>query len=233
MPISRREFLGCAAGASAAGLAGAAGAAGFFAAPSVVRQPGCVLVDPGPACPLQESAAGYAAALSSSGISYRRTSYQALAFVPTIIVPAAITMESDAAARLKEHVENGSAVLYESGAAFLGQDEFSLHKRVIRSVFGLSLHDPVHLWDSADSLKISPYVDFHWPLVTKIRDFSRVVPVGPGDGETIAWFRDLPVAARRRIGKGTLVYLGSPLGPHFLSGDREASHWLRAFCAAS
>lgn len=142
-------------------------------------------------------------------------------------------METRFPARLREHVENGSVVLYESGGAFLGRDEFCFHKRVIRSVFGLSLHDPVRLWDSADSLKVSPYVDFHWPVVTKIRDFSRVVPVGHGDGETIAWFGDLPVAARRRIGKGTLVFLGSPLGPHFLSGDREASRWLRAFCAAS
>lgn len=232
MPISRRGFLGYAAGASAAGLVGAAGVAGLFALPPVL-QPGCVLVEPGPACPLPESATGYAAALSSSGISYRRTSYQALAFAPTIIVPAAVTMESKSAARLREHLEDGSTVLYESGAAFVGRDEFCFHKRVIRSVFGLSLHDPVQLWDSADSLKRSPYVDFHWPVVTKIRDFSRVIPMGHGDGKTIAWFGDLPVAARRRMGKGTLVYLGSPLGPHFLSGDREAGRWLRAFCAAS
>ena len=148
-------------------------------------------------------------------------------------MPAAAATEAKSLARLREHVENGSRVLYESGVAFLGPDEFGFHKRVIRSVFGLSLHDPVRLWESADSLKESPYIDFRWPVVTKIRDFSRIVPVDPVDGEAIARFHGLPVAARFRIGKGALVYLGSPLGPHFLSDDREANGWLRAFCAAS
>lgn len=232
MLISRRAFLGGAVGGSAAGIAGVACLSGLFT-PTPEAQSGCLLLDPAPACPVQESATGFAEALSSSRISYRRTSLHAIASARTIIVPAAVAMEAKFPARLREHVENGAVVLYESAAAFLGREEFGFHKRVIRSVFGLSLHDPVRLWDSADSLKESPYVDYHWPVATKIRDFSRVVPVGPGDGETIAWFRNLPVAARRRIGKGTLVYLGSPLGPHLLSGDREASRWLRAFCSAS
>jgi len=232
MPISRRAFLGRAAGASAAGIAGAAGLAGLVV-PCSLPHSECLLVDPGPACLLRESAPGFAAALSSSKIPFQRTSFQSFAFARTIIVPAGGATDEKSLARLREHLENGSVVLYESAAAFLGPDEFGFHKRVIRSVFGLSLHDPVRLWESADSLKISPYVDYHWPVVTKIRDFSRVVPVDAGAGETVAWFHDLPVATRRHIGKGMLVYLGSPLGPHFLSDDREARSWLRAFCAAS
>jgi hypothetical protein len=232
MPISRRGFLSCAATASAAGLAGATRLAGLFPQIPGFRSR-CVVVDPGADCPLRESAAGYEAVLSSSNVVFQRTSIQSLASARTIILPAAATTDAKSAAKLRKLLENGSVILYESAAAFLGPEEFGFHKRVIRSVFGLSLHDPVRLWDSADSLKQSPYVDYHWPVVTKVRDFSRMVPVDPGDGETIAWFGDLPVAARRRIGKGTLVYLGSPLGPHFLSDDREASHWLRAFCAAS
>jgi len=178
---------------------------------------------------------GYAAALSSSKIAFRQTSFQSFAFTSarTMILPGAVTVDLNSAARLREHLVNGSNILYESGAAFASPREFGFHKRVIRTVFGLSLHDPVRLWDSADSLKQSPYVDYHWPVVTKVRDFSRVIPVDPADGGTIAWFRDLPVAASQKIGKGTLVYLGSPLGPHLLSGDREASGWLRKFCSSS
>jgi hypothetical protein len=232
MPISRRGFLGYAAGASVAGLAGAAGFAGVAALPSS-HQRGCLLVRSQHASPLRESAKGYAAALSSSCIDFQWTSFEATSFARTIIVPAAISLDAKALARLRDHVRCGCAVLFDSAAAFLSPKEFGFHKRFIRSVFGLSLHDPVQLWDSADSLKESPYVDYHWPVVSKIRDFSRAVPIDPGTGETIAWFHDLPVAAKRRIGKGTFVYLGSPLGPHLLSGDREAGHWLRSFCAAS
>ncbi len=232
MPISRRGFLGRAAGASVAGVAVAAGLGSLLAETPATRS-SCLLVDPGPDCPLRESAAGYEAALSSSNVVFQRTTLQSLTPARAIILPAAVITDEKSLAKLGEHLENGSVILYESAAAFLGPEEFGFHKHVIRSVFGLSLLDPVRLWDSADSSKQSPYVDYHWPVVTKVRDFSRVVPVDPATGETIAWFHDLPVAAKRRIGKGILVYLGSPLGPHFLSDDREASHWLRAFCAAS
>lgn len=231
MPISRRGFLGCAAGASVAGIAGAAGIMG---APSFSRaQAACILFDPDRGHPVRESVSGYASALSASNISFQRTSVQPRAFANTLIVPAAVLAGAASLAEIRAHVESGSTVLYDSGAAFLGPEEFAFHKRVIRSVFGLSLHHPVRLWDSADSLKQSPYVDYHWPLFSKIRDFSRAIPIDSGADETIAWFHDIPVAARRRIGKGNLVYLGSALGPHLLSGDREAGRWLRALCAAS
>jgi hypothetical protein len=231
MPISRRGFLGCAAGASAAGAAAATGLCRLF--PDVARQPaGYILVDPGPVSPLRESAMGYAVALSSLNISYKQTSIRPLAPARAIIMPAAVHTDTSALDRLKEYLTCGSMVLYESGAAFHSPEDFDIHKRVIRSVFGLSLHDPVRLWDSTDSLKQSPYVDYHWPVVTKVRDFSRVVPVGVESRDAIAWFQNVPVGVKRLIGKGTLVFLGSPLGPHLLSADREAGNWLGAFCSS-
>src|SRR5205807_8785254 len=86
-----------------------------------------------------------------------------------------------------------------------------------------------------------PYVDYVWPIPTKVRDFSRAVPVSVRASlvttrsacEVIAWADGWPVAAKRKIGKGTLVFLGSPLGPALWSGDREASCWLRKLLAAA
>jgi hypothetical protein len=232
MPISRRGFLGRAAGASAAGVATAAGLRGLFAQNPVFSSE-CVVIDPGARCPLRESAAGYESALSSLNIEFRRAALHSLPPARTIILPSAVSTKASTLDRVREHLEKGSTVLYESGAAFLSAGDFGFHKRVIRSVFGLSLHRPVGLWDSADSLKQSPYVDYHWPVEVKVRDFSRVVPVGPDKAKTTASFQNLPVAARRRVGKGTLVFLGSPLGPHLLSGDAEATRWLQAFCSLS
>ena len=231
MPISRRRFLGCAAGASAAGLAGSFGWARTASRNGAVA-PGCKLVVSGPGCALQESAAGYESALSSVGVRFQHASLQSLTPVSTIILPAVASVSQADLARLVDFLESGSTVLFESGAAFSAPGEFSFHRRLIKRMFGLGLHSPIGLWDSADSFKRSPYVDYRWPLEVKVRDFSRIVPVDAADGDAIAWFHGLPVAARRRVGNGTLVFLGSPLGPHLLSGDREARRWLAAFCSS-
>jgi hypothetical protein len=71
-----------------------------------------------------------------------------------------------------------------------------------------------------------PYVEYFWPVRCKIREFSpvKLTPV-PGD-EIIATFLGQPVGLRRRVGNGTLITLGSPLGPVFLAGDPDARRWL-------
>jgi hypothetical protein len=73
-----------------------------------------------------------------------------------------------------------------------------------------------------------PYVEYSWPIKAKIREFAAVAlePV-PGD-QVIGTLAQQPVALRRRVGRGTLVTLGSPLGPIFLSGDPDARGWLAA-----
>lgn len=74
-----------------------------------------------------------------------------------------------------------------------------------------------------------PYIEYDWPIRAKIREFAAVSldPV-PGD-QVIGTLAQQPVALRRRAGRGTLVTLGSPLGPLLLSGDADARAWLAAF----
>lgn len=74
----------------------------------------------------------------------------------------------------------------------------------------------------------APYVDFVWPIATKVRDFSKVSPVAADRGDIIATVDGIPVASRRRVGLGTLIHLGTPLGPALWFGDREARQWLEA-----
>ena len=74
-----------------------------------------------------------------------------------------------------------------------------------------------------------PYVEYNWPLRVKIREFAPVLlGAVPGD-EIIGTFLGKPVALRRRVDRGTLVVLGSPLGPVFLTGDPDARRWLERF----
>jgi hypothetical protein len=73
-----------------------------------------------------------------------------------------------------------------------------------------------------------PYVEYFWPVRMKIREFAPVrLQPGPQD-EVIATFDGQPVGLRRRAGSGTLVTIGSPLGPVFLTGDPDAGIWLDA-----
>jgi len=201
----------------------------FAQAPAIL--PGFRLIDFGRQTVLPESAAGYERALSRMGINYERVSELPGRPVQGMVLPAAPRMDAQHMACLKDSVEAGSTVLLESGVAFLGPGEFDSYKRSIKSAFGLSLDAPIRLWDTAGSFSQSPYVDYGWPLKIKVRDFSRIVPVGGSGLEEIAWFQETPVAVKRRMGRGTMVFLGSPLGPHLLADDRESARWLQRFCS--
>jgi len=231
MPVSRRGFLGCATAGSMVGLVG--GLRWAFAPANAGAAAATVLADPGSSCVLRESVAGYESALSSANVPYQRAGLQQLPCAQRIILPAAALADESKLAQVKSHLEGGATVLFESGAGFLSDVEFDSHRRAMNSAFGLSLHTPVRLWCPSGIVSNSPYIDYGWPIETKVRDFSRMIPVYCGGSEAIAWFGGQPVAARRRVGKGTLVFLGSPLGPHLLVGDREAVEWFGAFCAAA
>jgi hypothetical protein len=115
-------------------------------------------------------------------------------------------------------------VLLESGAAF---GDFRSHRDQLRDYFQVLLGPPTELWPARGI----PYVEYTWPVSTKVRDFSRVIPLAPQRGTVIARVDGIPVALARRVGPGTLVYLGSPLGPALWAGDAQARQWLGALVA--
>jgi len=82
---------------------------------------------------------------------------------------------------------------------------------------------PVSLWP-----RRTPYIDFTWPVDIAVRDFSNVAPVHVDHAKVIATADGIAVASRRRIGLGTLIHLGTPLGPALWAGDAEAKQWLSA-----
>ncbi len=78
-----------------------------------------------------------------------------------------------------------------------------------------------------------PYVQYLWPFGAKIREFAPVTLTPARGDEVIATFVGQPVGLRRTVGDGTLVTLGSPLGPVFLTGDPDASRWLNELKSSS
>jgi len=200
MVMGRREFLGFAAGALT------------VARPTLrssSSDASVVVLDLAEHCALRESLAGYERA--SAGLVSRR---------PLLIVPAAGAIPAAAVHQITNCLRAGGTVLLESGAGFADESRFQAHRDAVRNDLHVQVERPRH--KSRDV----PYIDYVWPYATKIRDFSRVVPLAEQPGEFIARADGHPVALTRRVERGTLIYLGSPLGPALWAGDAEAMQWL-------
>lgn len=221
MGITRRHFLGCVAGSLTAGLP--------FAVPRRGEaSPGRVILDLREHCGLRESVAGYESALAGlgTGVTTRGT---------LLIVPAALDIPPPAVGAIRRCLRAGATVLLESGAGFAAGRDFRAHRAVLRDQLGVHIEAPVRLWSRPDARGM-PYIDYSWPASAQIRDFSRVVPLGrrsEGAGEIIARVDGLPVALKRRLGRGDLIFLGSPLGPALWAGDAEARRWFGDVVLAS
>lgn len=156
-------------------------------------------------CALDESRAGYDIALRDSPTLH------------LIVCPGAVGWDPTLVGRVRA----GATVLFESAAGFGDAGSFEEQRTGLRSDFGLMLETPSDLAAHAGG---PIYVDVLWPVATRVRDFSSLVVVR--GGETIARLGSLPVAAFRRRGAGTFVFLGSPIGPALWTGDPQAHAWL-------
>ena len=237
--VTRRHFLASAAVVSALPLASRPCLARLVAAApeeSASISPDCLLVDTGEHCAIPESLAGFARGLEAASIPYRSAKATAIAPADFIIVPGAALHSNEFARSLRHLAELGSTVVYESGGAYADPEALRIEQKLVGSYLALAVKPPVNLWTELGSTPSAcpPYVHYHWPMKASVRDFSRAIPsevVEASYGRTIAEVGGLPVCCRMRLGKGELIFLGSPLGPHLGSVDREAQTLLEAFMA--
>src|SRR5262249_4517826 len=150
-----------------------------------------------------------------------------------VVIPAAVSMDDTLARRLLGFVQNGGSVLLELGLAFAEPAILRVQRLVFKYHFDLSIEPPVQLWSTASSYRCVPYVDYLWPMATKVRDFSWVVPFSAQGWEKIAQLQNMTVGVRRKMGRGSMTVLGSPLGPALWSGDQQAKQWLGAVLSAA
>ena len=232
MQVTRRNFLSVVS----YGAAGSVVARSFCAAELARGTPAernCALLDSGGNCTFRESVRGYETALREAGLSSARVSPGGLARCRNVIVPACAPWDSGLASHLSASLRRGGWVVLESGMGFTDFKEFCARRGWLQVHFGVAVEPPVNLWASRKEGECLPYVEYTWPVRATVRDFSRAVPVAAREGEIIARVNGFGVALRQMLGKGTLVFLGSPLGPALLSGDREAQVWLRALLRAA
>jgi hypothetical protein len=230
MDLTRREFLGCAAGAAGAlGLALSPSPGKPTASPSLQRDRWRTF-SKFPVVRSTESLRGYQAVIPIERQQWIPGERDPAERCALIVVPSALNLGSWRH-HLRQALRHGSTVIIETGAGFANHLTFCNHRRSLREDLRIHVAAPVNLWASGNR---SPYIDFIWPRRATIRDFSRVVPPAdqPGD-DVIAWAGDMAVAFRRRVGKGTLIYLGSPVGPALWAGDAEARRWFYAVALAA
>jgi hypothetical protein len=221
--LTRRAFIGRATAAAAA-LAMPTDLRRF--ARPVAREKradaSCVIVDLGEPGLQRESMAGFESALTDLQIPFARSRPTADADV--VIVPGALRMPPRVAQWLVDALENGATVIVESAAVFADAQsrEFRDHREMLHDLCGIQIDAPASLWPAEGV----PYVEYTWPVSVRVRDFSRAVAVRQHEGEVIGRVAGLPVAVHQCRGSGTLIFLGSPLGPALWSGDAEARRWL-------
>ena len=233
MDLTRREFLGFTA-------AGAVGMTALPQQPLAAAQPRSeggafqkwwtMYSDPdGYDC---ESMRGYWSELSPRQWWASEGDPNPFARLSLVIAPYVGTLLPYFSDCLGLALQNGATVVVESGTGF-DHGTFWRHRRWLRESVGIRVGPPRDPWANC-SPPGARYVEFTWPRRVTIRDFGRVVPISDQQpGEIIAWAGNLAVAVRHRVGNGTLVYLGSPVGPALWAGDADARRWLHAVVHAA
>jgi hypothetical protein len=249
MKISRRNFIGVTTSVTVATFCSFRA----IGLDKLVSRPGheldCVLLDLKSNCVLPESLRGYQTALADEHHYIAEAEFGQLHRCRMVIVPGLGVIDPAIARTLSGLLQAGTNLLLESGAGFLCASEFTAHQKMLNRYFGITIGSPVDLWSaSADDVQFTyrrgqrlttnpknresvPYVNYLWPQDANVRDFSRVIPVLADEGNVIGKVGALPVALKRRVANGTLILLGSPMGPGLRAGDPEAQSWLRSVTA--
>jgi hypothetical protein len=221
MTISRREFV----------EKSAVTAGGLWLAPRIPgvnysrRVRGCVVLDLGVDCLLRESLEGYRAALEGEVdfISVDQSGWEDHARMA--IVPGAGVLDSETVSRLMAVLGAGGTILLESGGEFLSEAEFKRQRDMLREAFSVAVTSTVDIW--GDITRAIPYVNYTWPIQLMVRDFSRLTPVLAAESDVIGRLGAIPLACRKGVWNGEVIFLGSPVGTAAWAGDVEASKWIR------
>jgi hypothetical protein len=162
----------------------------------------------------QDSQTGYVRLLEAENINCFPDISSARADI--IIATAAQTLSHEYASLLARLVHEGCHLIYESGLAYAGSQQRSEQSELLNTMLGIrALPSPVPAGSEL-------YVTYHWPRETLVRSYGSVTPVLCSQQEVIMHHAGIPVGLFRRVGQGSLIFLGSPLGLGLYAEEREA-----------
>ena len=169
-------------------------------------------------CLSRESAMGFRHLVSrnppATSFASGRTASDSL-----IIAPGIRWMSPSIAADLADRIHQGAWVILESGLAFSSRTESKHQTDLLKKVFGLQLLPPVKVGKNPVA---ATYLEYTRPVHRLVRTFEAITPVRRDQSEALARLGEHSVCIRKRIGDGTLVFLGSMLGPGIVADEWEA-----------
>ncbi len=173
-------------------------------------------------CLTWESVAGYRNVLDVFKYPVEVVSAVQAATFRTIIIPAGASLSLATTIALRRRAEAGDTLILESGLAFAEALEAESQCAAIREVFGLRVE-----LASRPTTGRTSYLRYRWPTDVLVRHFGEPAAVSGTQCQPVAYLGGLTVAAKKPIGSGGVIFLGSPLGPMLMAQDREATLLVR------
>jgi hypothetical protein len=137
-----------------------------------------------------------------------------------ILVPGVRQLSEARCEELLRRVQVGTWLILETGVCFSSAEQSKQQASLLKSAFDLEVLSPAPVAASRKSQ--TAYIAFVWPLRSLTRTFEAVTPIRCERSEAIAFFDNQPVGAKRSLGKGGIIYLGTMLGPGLFAEEREA-----------
>jgi hypothetical protein len=161
----------------------------------------------------EESAQGFRSLLPGDS-SVRDDSIRGCGAAKAIVILAGVRRPSGEYVRmLRNHVQAGAWVIWERAASF--EDGSDSHAcELLGQFFGVCVSNPIRA--------SSVYLRYRWPAGKSVRVFHDAAEVHCLPSEAVAEYEGKPVAMKRSLGEGGIVFLGSMLGPGIRAEEREA-----------
>ena len=118
-----------------------------------------------------------------------------------------------AAPDLLRHARAGTWIIWESALHALLPHQIAEMQSALSKVFGVGIGAPLHS---------GLYIRYEWPQTVLTRSFLQVAPVISRSGQIIARDGETPVAVRKQIGSGGILFLGAMLGPNLYAEEAQA-----------
>ena len=81
---------------------------------------------------------------------------------------------------------------------------------------------------ASDRIHYQPLMEFSDPITVKVKAHTLLTPLEVTSATSIATCDGMPVAVRKKVGKGQVIYIGTNLGASIAAGDEGAMELLRA-----